>query len=82
MIRIILYDTYSGTLAYADYMMKYDGGVLGLTVDGVGDEAHRDAGDGRQDGAPGLQQRHGRRADRAHQVEPLEPRASDTWRIA
>ena len=40
--------------------------VLGLAVDLAGDEAHRDAGDGRPQRHTGLQQRQRRGADRAH----------------
>ena len=43
-----------------------EGDVLGLAVDLVGDQAHRDARDRRAQRHTGVEQRHGRGADRAH----------------
>jgi hypothetical protein len=47
------------------------GGVRGLAVDGVGDQAHRDAGDRGAQRHAGVEQRHGGRADRAHRGRPV-----------
>ena len=62
--------------------MSVSATYCGLAVDLAGDQAHRDAGDGARSGTPALSSDRVEAQTEPIEVEPLEPMASETWRIA
>ena len=63
--------------------MSVSATYCGLAVDLAGDEAHRDAGDGAPcSGTPACSSDRVEAQTEPIEVEPLEPMASESWRIA